>query len=155
RRYFTAMGKKDLDGVMAEWDPKAPRFAEHKQWAKKLFAETGPVTVKDLTLTFTGLWDDTARVHARVTLEGTETKPGTPHGKLPGGTQVVELAWENESWKIRDCESLNAYYVVLFVDRLQTAAARRGFLAIHPELGAELGLVFTDTAFSLVGTKEF
>src|SRR5437867_2887995 len=71
-RYFAALGRKDLDGVMAVWHPQSPDFAKRRQGLAAIFAETGPIAVKRLVFGRVKFSADRAAVEFEVELEGTE-----------------------------------------------------------------------------------
>jgi CHAT domain-containing protein/tetratricopeptide (TPR) repeat protein len=154
-RYFDAVGKKDLDAMTAEWHTKSIHYGFHMLVTKKLFAATGPIEVKDLKLTYTKVRENTARVHVTVTLEGTATKTGKPHGSLGAQVRVLELTEVDGAWKITADALQDEYYTDLFTRRLKKDGERSEFLIAHREIAPTLAHTFNWRAYQLAAAGKF
>jgi tetratricopeptide (TPR) repeat protein len=68
---------------------------------RRLFAETGDIQLKELTLVQAEAKGDAARVRVRVELAGTDKRTGKPHPAFGKLNRVLELAREDGAWKVR------------------------------------------------------
>jgi CHAT domain-containing protein/tetratricopeptide (TPR) repeat protein len=99
-RFFAVYAKKDLDGFMALWSEKAPDYATRKQTMQRVFAETGDITLKELTIIEAETKGDAARVRVRVELVGADKNSGKLHSSLGKFNRLLLLGRQDGAWKV-------------------------------------------------------
>src|SRR5262249_10911204 len=124
-RFFAAYAKKDLDAFMALWSPTAPDLDKRRGFMKTIFAETGPITVKDLTVIRTTVDGATAQLRARVELAGNDAKTGKPYADFGKLDRALELAKEETVWKVRRYETAGAVLVRALTSAVTLGERRR------------------------------
>jgi hypothetical protein len=130
--FFKAYGRKDLDGLFKLFHPNSPDLAPLKDGLAKTFADTGPLTIKELTYERVKVRGDTAWVDLGVTIEGVETKTGKPFPAFGCLLRTLEMVREESVWKVQRYEDSVYYYPDLFL-LLEDPAERKQFLIDHRE----------------------
>src|SRR5690242_170546 len=100
-RFFDAYARKDLDGFMALWSAQSPDLAARRQTAQAIFAETGPIGVKDLSVVRLRVEGPAARVRVRLEMLGDDAKTGRPYAGFGKLGRTLRLAKEGADWKVR------------------------------------------------------
>src|SRR5690242_4841234 len=100
-RFFATYAGKDLDGFMALWSAKSPDLAGRQQPMKGIFGETGPIRIKELTVTTPQVKGDAASARVRVEIVGNDAATGKPYSQFGRLNRVFELAREDGGWKVR------------------------------------------------------
>lgn len=100
QRFFSAYIRKDLDGFMALWSAKSPDHASRKRTMQRIFAETGPIEVKNLEILGVSVNQQTAEARFRVELIGQDTRTGKPHRLLGKLSRRLQFVREDGRWKV-------------------------------------------------------
>ena len=100
QRYFALYAAKDLDGFMALWSSQAPDYKSRKQTMQRIFAETGDIQLKELTVVQVEAKDDAACVGVRLELVGADKRTSKPHPDLGKLNRVLLLRRQEGSWKV-------------------------------------------------------
>lgn len=99
-QYFGAYARKDLEGFMALWSEKSPDFATRKQTMQRIFAQTGDIQLKELTIVRSELAGESARLRVQVELIGNDRQSGKLHPDLGKLNRVLQLVREKSVWKV-------------------------------------------------------
>jgi tetratricopeptide (TPR) repeat protein len=101
QRFFDAYARKDFNGFMAMWSDASPELAVRRNTMQRIFAETGPIEVKNLEMLRVTVEGDIARVWLQVDLAGYDPRTEMLHPLLGKLSRLLELVREGDAWKIR------------------------------------------------------
>jgi hypothetical protein len=97
---FDAYTRKDLDGFMSCWSSEARGFESRRKTMKQIFTETGPITLKELTIVRSTIQPAVATIRVSVDLAGLDEKSGKPHPMLGRLDRIVGLKQTSAGWRI-------------------------------------------------------
>jgi CHAT domain-containing protein/tetratricopeptide (TPR) repeat protein len=100
QRMFGAYAHKDLDGFMSEWSPLAPDYAARKQNMQRIFAQTGKLDLKELSVVKLAVDGDAARGRVRFEITGKDLKTGELHSDLGRLNRLLLLKKSQSRWKV-------------------------------------------------------
>src|SRR5262249_17317292 len=89
--FFAAYQRKDVDGLIALWSPKAPELATFTTDIRKTFSSAGGTEMKSFEIRRITVEGTSAVVKARVELQATELKPAN---------RTLRLTKEDGRWKV-------------------------------------------------------
>jgi CHAT domain-containing protein/ketosteroid isomerase-like protein len=99
-RLFAAYARKDIDAYMACWAPDARGLKTRREAMTRIFAETGALDLKELSVVRAEAGPTAARFRVRVEIAGSNTKTGRPHRDLGRLNRVVELTRSTVGWRV-------------------------------------------------------
>jgi CHAT domain-containing protein/tetratricopeptide (TPR) repeat protein/ketosteroid isomerase-like protein len=153
-KFGAAYEKKDMEGVMSNWDVNSPHFLVAKKHFEKLFSSTEKEATLKLNLSEIGVTG--SKAFARTCVESSKSTARTaPQSLTDKISYVLRFRKDGGSWAIWEFE-LCLDEIIATIANAETEQERNALIAIHqPFVVSELPASLIKKARSLIKERNY